>query len=295
MKRIVWGILFSVIGIYFAITSVVAVKETEIVVVSQFGRPVSIIQDAGPAFKLPDPIQTVKRLDKRLQMFQILPAEYGTLDQRNLVVDVFVVWKIIEPMSYLASVRNNEIAEQRLETLTNAEVGAAIGSLPLNDIFTVGQDQNKVEQTFDHITDSANEIALRELGIEVVSIRPNRLGFPKQNLLAIYKRMESEWDKLARQYRAEGQEEAAKIRAETELEIRNLKAVAYRDAQNVKGRSEAEAARLYADAFELNQAYYKFTRKLDAYDKIINEDSQLILSSDTEIFDSLFTPPEAQK
>lgn len=295
MKRFVWLILILVVAAYLAVTSVVAVKETEIAVISQFGKPVDVIDEAGPAFKLPDPIHTVKRLDKRLQLFQIAPAEYGTLDRRNLVLDVFVVWKITEPKAFLASVRNNQIAEQRLETLTNAEIGAAIGSVPLNTIFAVDEKSDEVNRIFATITGSANRVAQRELGIEVVSIRPNRLGFPKQNLLAIYKRMESEWDKLARQYRAEGQEEAAKIRAETELEIRNLKAVAYRDAQTVKGNSEAEAARLYAKSFELHKDYYQFTRSLGAYDKIINKDSQLILSSDTPIFDALLQPPAQEK
>lgn len=293
MNRIVWIVLTTVLAGYFAMTSIVAVKETEIAVISQFGRPVDVIDQAGPAFKLPDPFNTVKRLDKRLQMFQVPPAEYGTLDQRNLVLDVFVVWKISDPKAYLASVRNSEIAEQRLETLTNAEIGAEIGSVALNRIFVVEQKSDEVEALFQSITASANEISQRELGIEVVSIRPNRLGFPKQNLLAIYKRMESEWDKLAKQYRAEGQEEAAKIRAETELEIRNLKAKAYRDAQVVKGESEAEAARLYAKSFELHKEYYQFTRSLEAYDKILNQDSRLVLSSDTPIFKALLTPPKS--
>jgi len=292
MKRLVWIVLFGAVAVYFAMTSVVAVKETEVAVISQFGRPVNVIEQAGPALKLPDPIQTVKRLDKRMQMFQINPSEYGTLDRRNLVLDVFVVWKIADPKAYLASVRNEEIATQRLETLANAEIGAAIGGVALNSLFLVDENKSQVEGLFSSITHQADQVAQRELGIEVVSIRPNRMGFPKQNLLAIYKRMESEWDKLAKQYRAEGQEEAAKIRAETELEIRNLKAVAYRDAQTVKGTSEAEAARLYAKSFEMHRDYYQFTRSLGAYDKIINEDSQLILSSDTPIFDSLLQPPK---
>ncbi|MFC3120336.1 protease modulator HflC [Agaribacter flavus] len=295
MKRIVWFSLLLVVGLYLAATSVIAVKETEIVVISQFGRPVSVISEAGPAFKLPKPIQTTKRLDKRLNMFQMPASEYGTLDQRNLVLDVFVLWKIADPRTFLASVRNSEIAEQRLETLTHAEVGAAIGAVPLNEIFTVEQQSSQVEQTFAQVTQSANTLALQELGIEVVSVRPKRLGFPKQNLLAIYKRMESEWDKLARQYRAEGQEAAAKIRAETALEVSNLKAVAYRDAQTVIGNSEAEAASLYAKSFEEHQEYYKFTRELEAYKKILNNDTQLILSSDTPIFRALLQPPEDVK
>lgn len=292
MKRNIWLILIVVLVGYLLATSVVAVKETEIVVISQFGRPVDVVDQAGPAFKLPDPIQTVRRLDKRLQYFKINPAEFGTLDRRNLVLDVFVVWKISNPELFLASVRNNEIAQQRLETLTNAEVGAAIGAKSLDSIFSVSDKGSLVGEAFSQITRAADIVSQKELGIQIVSIKPNRMGFPKQNLLAIYKRMESEWDKLSKQYRAEGQEEAARIRAETDLEVRSIKAKAYSQAQIVKGNSEAEAARLYAESFEANSDYYQFTRSLESYNKILNENSQLILSSENPIFSPLLQPPQ---
>jgi membrane protease subunit HflC len=292
MKRIIWLPLGLATLLYGIATSIVAVKESEIVVISEFGRPVKVVADAGATFKLPDPIQTVRRLDKRLQHFQVLPTEYGTLDRRNVVAEVFVVWKITDPMKYLASVRNSTTAELRLETLANAELGAAIGRNSLDNIFTTDSNASQVDAIFSSVTSTASNIAQRELGIEIVSIRAKRLGFPQQNLLAIYKRMESEWDKLAKQFRAEGQEEATKIRAETDLEVRNLKASAEREAQILLGNSEAEAARLYADSFTQNAEFYQFTRSLESYKTIFNQQSKIILSSDNPIFDALLHPPK---
>ena len=278
--------------IYIAATSIVSVTESEYAVISQFGRPVNVISQAGASFKLPNPIQTVNRLDKRMQLYKMPSAEYGTLDRRNLVVTTFVVWRISQPEQFLKSVRQIETAQQRLDTLASSEIGAAISSAKLSDIFTVDENNNQVAALFEHVTQSATKLAEQELGVEIVAIRPNYLGFPEQNLMAIYKRMESEWEKLARQYRAEGQEEAAKIRAETALEVRNLKAQAYRDAQVTKGKSEAEAEKLYAESFNHNSDYYRFTSSLEAYEKILNKNTRLILSADTPIFETLLQPPK---
>lgn len=291
MKRYIVPMIIGVMSIYIMATSIVSVSESEYAVISQFGRPVKVISEAGAAFKLPNPVQTVKRLDKRIQLYSMPSAEYGTLDRRNLLVSTFVIWRIAHPQQFLKSVRQIEIAQQRLDTLTSSEVGAAISSAKLSDIFTLEEKNNQVAVLFDKVTKSASQLAEKELGIEIVAIRPKHLGFPKQNLMAIYKRMESEWEKLAKQYRAEGQEEAAKIRAKTELEIRNLKAQAYRDAQVIRGRSEAEAEKLYAASFNDNSEYYRFTRSLEAYEKILNKNTRLILSADTPIFDTLLQPP----
>lgn len=295
VKTKLWFAAVFIIGAYVLASTMVAVKETELVIVTQFGKPVRSISEAGLAFKLPDPIETIVSLDKRQQLLSLDAAEFVTRDRRNLVVNAFVVWRISNPEAFIASVRNRETAELRLESLANSEVGAAIGSRSLSDIFTVGQDDQKMAEIFAGITQSANTIASRELGVEIVAIHPNRFGFPKQNLLAIYKRMESERDRIAKQYRAEGQEEAAKIRAETEREVRELQAQANREAQRLKGESEAEAARIYAESFETNPEYYKFVRSMEAYEKMLGKDTRFVLSADSPMFEYLMSPPEASK
>ncbi|GLS25526.1 protease modulator HflC [Marinibactrum halimedae] len=292
MNRKIALLLIGIVTLYSLATSIVAVKESEIAIVFEFGRPVRVIDTAGPAFKLPNPIQTVRTLDKRIQLFDIPTGEFGTSDRRNLIVSTFVIWKISDAKTFLTSVRNKEVAEQRLETITTAEIGAAIGATTLDRIFTTEEGDSQVAKIFNDISTAANHIANQELGIEIVAIEPSHIGFPKQNLLAIYKRMESEWEKLAKQYRAEGQEQAAKIRSATEREVRELQAKAYREAQATRGKSEAEAAKIYAEAFQENRQFYEFTRSMEAYEKILNKDTQLILSSELPVFNTLLQPPK---
>ena len=289
MKTKLWLGAFVIIVCYILTSVFVTVKETELVIVTQFGRPVRSINEAGLAFKLPDPVETIVSLDKRQQLLSLDAAEFVTRDRRNLVVNAFIVWRIVDPETFIASVRNLETAELRLETLANSEIGAAIGGRSLGDIFTIEQNSQKVAEIFRAVTESTNQVAKRELGVEVVAVRPNRFGFPKQNLLAIYKRMESERDRIAKQFRAEGQEEAAKIRAETEREVRELQARANREAQKLKGESEAEAARIYAESFEANPNYYRFVRSMEAYEKMLGKDTRFILSADSPIFKYLMT------
>lgn len=290
MKAILWTVATLVLAGYLAVSAIMVVPTTELVMVTQFGRPVRAIAQPGLAFKWPDPVETAVYLDKRRQLLSLAPAELVTLDRRNLVVSAFVVWRISDPTRFLTSVRNIDTAEQRLRTLAGSELGAALAARPITQIFTTDDEPFRLDAIFENITHAANTVARRELGIEVVSIKPNRFGFPKQNLLAIYKRMESERDRIARQYRAEGQEQAATIRSETEREVRQLRARAEREAQKLLGQSEAEAARLYAQAYETNADYYRFVRKLDAYDAILNEDTKLVLSADSPLFDLLFKP-----
>lgn len=291
MKLTLWLLGALAVGAYLLATSLVPVKETELVVVAQFGKPVRIIDEAGLSLKLPDPIQTASRLDKRVQLLPLSASEFVTRDRRNLVVNAFVLWRVVEPKTFLASVRNAETAEIRLESLANSEIGAALGAQALDAIFTDDASAQKMPAVFTKVTEASNRVALQEFGIEVVAVRPSRFGFPKQNLLAIYKRMESERDRIARQYRAEGQEEAARIQAQTEREVSQLRAEAYRDAQQVKGESEAKAARIYAEAFESDADYYTFVRSMEAYEKMLGKNTTFVLSTDSPILRYLLSPP----
>ncbi len=295
MKKTLWTLAVVIILGYLGISSALVVPETQMVMVTQFGKPTRAIDEAGLAFKWPDPIETAVFFDKRQQLLSLDPTELVTLDRRNLVVSAFVVWRITDPGKFLTSLRNMDTAEQRLSTLASSEIGAALAARPITQIFTLSEQDFQLNQMFEQITRSANQIAERELGIDIIAVRPNRFGFPKQNLLAIYKRMESERDRIARQYRAEGQEQAATLRSETEREVRQMRAQAQREAQALIGQSEAEAAQLYAEAYQTNADYYRFVRTLEAYDRMFGKDTRLVLSADSPLFDLLFNPPEFDK
>lgn len=280
---------------YLLSTTLVSVQETDFVIISQFGRPVRVVEQAGLTFKLPAPIQAAEIVDQRVQLYGLGSAEYGTRDRRNVVIDSYIVWQIIDPILFLTSVRETDIARQRLEALVNSEIGSAVGGIDVGRIFSDSEDKNQLAALFHKISDNANQIAQAELGIKIEAVRPNRFGFPIQNLQAIYNRMESEWDRLARQYRAEGEEAASKIRAETEQEVRELIARAYRDGQKIRGASEAEAAELYAEAFASSPDYYQFSRMLEAYETIFNDQTQLILPTDSPVFETLLNPPRGSQ
>ncbi len=294
MKKLLYIVGVLLFSLYLAATSVVTVKETEYVLIAQFGKVVRSIDSAGIYLKLPDPIQTVSRFDKRMQVLKLSPAELGTRDRRNVVIENSVLWKIKDPVRYQASVRVRDVAEQRLESLVYSEIGSAIGGLLFEDLFAQSN-ESKLERIFTAVTESVTALSDSELGIEVMAVRPTRTSFPKQNLLAIYKRMESEWTRRAKQLRAEGREEAAKIKSETEKEVRELKAKAYKESQIIIGQGEASAAQLYADAFEQNQEYYTFSRKMETYKKLFNEDTKIILSTDNPLLRDLLEPPNGDQ
>jgi membrane protease subunit HflC len=291
VKTKLWLLGLVAFGAYLVSSALVSVKESELVVIAQFGRPIKVIQDAGLTLKWPDPIQTAKTLDKRLQLLSLDPHEFVTRDRRNLVISPFVLWKVVDPETFLASVRNTETAELRLASLVYSQIGAAIANQPIQNVFTTEATTHSMDTIFEGVTSAANTTSVQEFGIDVVAVRPARFGFPKQNLLAIYKRMESERDRVARQYRAEGQEEAARIDAQTEREVRELRARASREAQVIQGEAEAEAARIYAQAYEANPGYYKFMRTMEAYEKMLSKKTSLVLSSDAPLFRMLLTPP----
>ncbi|USD67137.1 protease modulator HflC [Vibrio sp. SCSIO 43136] len=289
-KQALWWFIGAVFCLYIASTCFVAVKESEFVVITQFGKPVKTVVQAGAEFKLPDPVQSVTRLEKRVQMLSLEPSEYSTRDRRNVVVDNYVVWRIIEPVNYLTSVRTTDIAEQRLNTITNSEVGSMLATYPLDMILNVSDEENHLDTLFKQITAKVNHVSQQELGIEVLAVRAVKFGYSPRNLKSIYDRMSSEWERLSKKYRAEGHEQAEKIRAQTEQEITELKSSAYRDSQIIKGQSEAKAAELYSQAFESNQEFFEFVRTMEAYKSVFGSNSQLILPSDSELFKQLVNP-----
>ncbi|MBI5543871.1 MAG: protease modulator HflC [Deltaproteobacteria bacterium] len=275
-------------------TSFVAVDETEIVVVTQFGRPIRVVETAGLTFKWPDPIQSALRLDRRLQPLDQPLSEFLTSDKKNLVVGSFVVWRIADPKRFIQSVRDRSAAQQRILDLLSSELGTVIGTYPLSAILTTEASQSKLAEIAQRVGQAVAPTALAEFGVKVEDVRIRRLSFPEQNLLAVYSRMRAERERIAKKYRAEGEEEAAKIKTETDRVVRQLLAEAYRDAEVERGRGDAESIRTYAEAFERDPAFYKMTRTLEAYRKLLDKNTTLVLSADSPLFRYLETPPEAR-
>lgn len=288
------ALALAAVALFALATSFVAVAETEIVVVTQFGRTVQVVESAGLTLKWPDPIQSVLRLDRRLQPLDLPLAEVLTSDKKNLVVGGFVAWRVVDARRFIQSVRDRGVAQQRLADLVTSELGSVVGTYPLSAILTTEAGGSKVAEISSRVAAAVGPQALSEFGVRVEDVRIRRLSFPDQNLIAVYSRMRAERERIAKKYRAEGEEEAAKIKSETDRSVRQLLAEAYRDSEVERGRGDAEAIRRYAEAFERDPAFYKLTRTLEAYKKLLDKNTTLVLSADSPLFRYLEAPPEAR-
>jgi membrane protease subunit HflC len=270
----------------------VAVDVTESVIITQFGKPVRVVTEPGLIMKWPDPVETVIRIDKRLRPLDSYIGEYLTNDKKNLVISSLILWRMVDPMKFIQTVKNTDLAERRLSDLVSSGLGVEIGLYPISSFLTTAEGGSKIPEISEKVTKSAQEHALKEFGIEVVDVRLRRLTFPEQTLRSVYARMRAERERMAKKYRAEGEEAAAKIKAQTDKETREILANAYREAQVIRGKGDAESIRIYAEAFETDPKFYKLTRTLEAYRKFLDEKTTLILSADSPLFRYLESPPE---
>ena len=266
------------------------VDATELAVRTRFGRPVEVVKEPGLRFKVPL-VDSVTRLDGRLLYLDPPPAEFLTSDKKNIVVTPFVLWRIDEPLKFLQSVATRESAEARLADLVASETGAALGGVPFARLISVVPGEARLEEVVGKVAGAVRARALQDYGVRVVDVRLKRLAFPDQNLVSVFGRMRSEREQIARRFRSEGEEAATKIRAEADKERSRLLAEAYRQAAETRGEGEAEAARLYAKATSLDPELYRFLRTLQAYDKILDDRTTLVLPADSDLLRLLTEGP----
>jgi len=277
--------LLPVIGVLVAIVIISAafvIDETNQVVITQMGKPVRTIHEPGLYFKIPYPIQQVNRFDDRLLVYDSAPTEIITKDKKNLVLDNYALWKIVDPLKFMQAVRDENGAQSRLDDIIYSMLRVELGNYDLHDIVATSR-----HLIMDIVTEKCREKAL-EYGIEVVDVRIKRADLPQENEKAVYERMRAERMRMANQYRSEGEEEALKIRAETDKEKTIIMAEAYKEAQKIKGDGDGQAASIYADAFGRDPVFYEFTRTLEAYETSLDEKTTIVLSPDAEFFKYLW-------
>jgi len=268
------------------------VDATEYAVVTRFGRPVQIRTTPGLGLRVPV-IDQVLRVDARVLLTEPPPAEYLTLDKKNVVARPFVAWRVADPLRFLQSVVLRETAEQRLSAVTGSELGAALGAVPFDALVSTEPERMRLDAVVGAVEARVRETARREYGIEVVGVRVERLAFPQQNEAAVYQRMRAERQRIARQFRSEGEEQALRIRAEADRERTRILAEADRRAAEIRGAAEADAARVYADALGANPDFYRFVRTLEAYEKIVDAETTLVIPADSPLMETLLSGPPA--
>lgn len=262
-------------------SSFFAVDETQFAIVTTFGKPVRTIAAPGPNLKWPAPFQSVLFFDKRLQIFDPRPNEMFTLDRKNLVVDSYVCWRIADPMRFLTKVASPAGAENSLAVVLSSELSSELGKHELSDLFSTNAQEVKLEAIMAAVTERCAAVAEKDYGVKVACVGIKRVNLPKENKESVYERMRAEREQKAREYRAEGQEEATIIRAKTDLEKRQILSEAYKEAQTLKGEGDAEALRIYAAAYDQAPEFYQFMRTMKAYEDVLDTDTTVVLSADS--------------
>lgn len=255
--------------------SVFTITETQQGVVTQLGKPVRVVKSPGIHLKIPF-IQQISYFEDRLLDYDSAPTEVVTKDKKALVVDNYSRWRITDPLLLLQTVRDENGAQARLDDIIYSELRVELGQHDLIEIVAT-----KRTQIFEKVIRASNEKA-REYGIEIADVRVKRADLPVENEKAVYGRMRAERERIARQYRSEGKEEALKIRSETDKQKTILLAEAYEKEQRLRGEGDAEAVRIYAEAYQRDTDFYDFIRTLDAYKKSLKDKTTVILPPDSE-------------
>jgi membrane protease subunit HflC len=253
-------------------SSLFTVDQRQYAIVFQLGEVRTVVEQPGLHFKWPL-VQNVRVFDRRiLTLDSADPERYITSEKKNVLVDLFVKWRITDVKQYYISVGGNErLAETRLLQTVNAGLREEFGRRTVHEV--VSGERDKI---MEDMRSKANVDAVK-IGVEIVDVRLKRVDLPTEVSESVYRRMEAERKRVANELRSLGSAEAEKIRADADRQREIIVAEAYREAQKVKGDGDAQAAAIYAEAFGSNPEFYAFYRSMDAYQKSFRNKSDLMV------------------
>ena len=315
IRTIALGIFaFIILGVFGG--CIYVVNETDAVILTQFGRTIGAAQrEPGLHWKLPF-IQTVNRVEKRVLEWDGPPNEIPTKDKNYIEVDAFARWKVADATTYFVGLRDERSAQSRLDDIIGSEIRTAVAKHELMEIVrsdktrklaadpqaknASGQvtvlpnvTRGRLEIEADILRESAPK--LKPLGIELLDVRIKRINYNSQVLDRIYQRMISERMQIAQRFRSEGEGEAARIMGRRERDLSEVQSTAYKQVQQTQGEADAEATRIYAEAYNKTpQAaeFYGFLKTMETYKKVLGG-TNLTLSTDSDFF-RLLKYPQAQ-
>ena len=258
--------------------SLFIVKEINQAIVLQFGNPKRIITEPGLKVKLPF-IQNVVYLDRRVLNLDNQPEEVIAADQKRLIVDAFARFQIVDPLKFYISVGNERVARSRLSTIINSRIRGVLGTQELATLLSTDRAKQMAIIQNDVNTEA------KTLGIQIVDVRIKRADLPPANSDAIYKRMQTEREREAKEFRAQGAEIAQKIRSTADKDVTVLLANANKKSEIMKGEGDGQRNKIFASAFGQDPQFFAFYRAMQAYETaLIGGDTSLILSPDSEFF-----------
>jgi membrane protease subunit HflC len=286
------------------LSAVYVVSEPEQVIITQFGRPVGgTVDTPGLHLKLPF-IQTVNRFDKRFLEWDGEANELPTRDKRFIWVDTTARWRISDPLLFFQRLRDERGAQSRLDDILDGETRNAVANHALVEIVRTSNREPEPDpsvpeedQDFEPIRfgrDRIREVILSaartrtaDLGIEILDVRLKRINYVEEVRAKVYDRMIAERQRIATQYRSEGEGEAARIRGERDRDLQRIQSEAYREAQEIRGRADAEATAIYATAYDQSaeaRRFYAFQKTLETYERTVDAETILVLSTDSELY-----------
>jgi len=258
--------------------SLFVVKEINQAIVLQFGDPKKVIVEPGLQVKIPF-IQNVVFLDRRILNLDAPPEEVIASDQKRLIVDAYARFKIVDPLKFYISVGDERVARSRLSTIINSRIRSVLGKQSLATLLS--EDRTKQMAI---IQEGVNTEA-ENFGIQIIDVRIKRADLPQANSEAIYKRMQTEREREAKEFRAKGAEMAVTITSTADKEVTVLLANAKKQSEIMKGEGDGQRNKIFATAFGKDPEFFAFYRAMQAYEKaLIGGDTSLILSPDSDFF-----------
>jgi len=310
MKNLIFGLcaILVIASVIVSFNGLYIVRETDQVIITQFGKPVGDpITEAGLHWKTPF-IQDINRFEKRILEWDGRPNEMPTKDKTYIIVNTFGRWKISDVKQYFLRLRDERSALSRIDDILGSETRNAIAKNELIEVIRTTKDRQPNQDAtladapgnigvlYPIVTGRAaiekqilNEAAVKlaGFGIELLDVRFKRINYNESVRRRIYDRMISERQQIAERFRSEGAGEAAKIAGRSERDLQEIESEAYRTIQEIRGKADAQATEIYANAYNQSEAaseYYGFVKTLETYESMLNEDASLILTTDSDIF-----------
>ncbi len=266
MKKLI-GLVGAVLVVLWVISEVsYIVRETEQVLILEFGKALKVVSDPGLYFKIPF-VQTTTYLDKRVLDYDAQAQEVPTQDQKQLIVDAFARYRIVDPLHFFQTVQSEVGMQARLDSLINAALRAVLGDVPLSKVLTPER-SNLMELFTQQVAKES-----KGFGIEVIDVRIKRIDLPKENSEAIFRRMSTQREQEARKIRAEGEKESRTLRAEADRRQRVIIAEAQKKGEILRGEGDSLAQNIYNHAYGQDIEFFDFWRSMQALEKGIKSES----------------------
>lgn len=304
-KSLITILVIIVVALIVIAQSAYIVKESEQVIITQFGKPVGeAVKDAGIHFKVPF-VQTANFFDKRYLEWDGDPNQVPTKDKKFIFVDTYARWQITDPLQFFKRLTNERGAQSRLDDILDGETrdfiannyleeavrtsnrtpisSGAISEIVEDSLVQINVGRDSIQE---YIQKSAN-LQTQDLGIEILDFRFKRINYVEEVRTQVYERMKSERFRIADKFRSEGQGEASRINGEKERELKSIQSEAFKVAEQIKGKADAEAAAIYANAYNKNNAsreLYSFLKSMETFQKTFNNETTVILSTDSDLY-----------